>query len=81
MVQWIKQDISIGKNLRNLRKNHGLTQPQVVAKMQLLGSTISRSTYSNIEGGIRNIKVSDLIILRTVFEVDYSEFFEGLLDI
>jgi len=81
VVQWIKQDISIGKNLRNLRKNHGLTQPQVVAKMQLLGSTISRSTYSNIEGGIRNIKVSDLIILRTVFEVDYSEFFEGLLDI
>lgn len=80
-MQWIKQDISIGENLKRIRKDQKFTQPQVVAKMQLLGSTMSRSTYSNIEGGVRNIKVSDLIILKAVFGVEYSEFFDNLLDI
>jgi transcriptional regulator with XRE-family HTH domain len=80
-MQWAKQDINLGANLKKIRKKFKLTQPQVVTKMHLLGSTMSRSTYSNIEAGIRNIKVSDLIILKMTFDVDYSEFFEGLLEI
>ena len=80
-MQWVKQDICLGDNLQKIRKSCNLTQQQVVTKMQLLGSSMSRSTYSNVEAGIRNIKVSDLIILKQVFDVDYSEFFEGLLSI
>ena len=79
-MQIIKQDINIGANLRKIRKNLKLTQPQTIAKMHLLGSTMSRSTYSNIEGGIRNIKVSDLIILKMVFGVEYDEIFDGLFE-
>lgn len=45
-------------------------------KIQLLGSTMSRSTYANIESGRRNIKVSDLKALQIVFDVDFSEFFK-----
>jgi transcriptional regulator with XRE-family HTH domain len=80
-MQFIKQDINVGENLKKIRKNLKLTQPQTVAKMHLLGSTMSRSTYSNIEGGIRNIKVSDLIILKTIFNVEYDEIFDGLFDV
>lgn len=53
-----------------------MTQMQVVEKMQLLGSSMSRSTYANIESGRRNIKASDLKALKTIFDVDYSEFFK-----
>lgn len=53
-----------------------MTQMNVVEKMQLAGSTISRSTYANIESGRRNIKASDLKALKEVFNVDYSEFFK-----
>jgi len=40
---------------------------------------MSRSTYSKIELGIRNIRISDFLALKVIYDVDYSEFFEGLL--
>ena len=46
--------------------------------MQLLGSTMSRSTYSKIELGAGNLKVSDLIALKQIYNADYAEFFEGI---
>lgn len=37
---------------------------------------MSRSTLANIECGRRNIKVSDLKLLKEIFNVDYARFFE-----
>ena len=65
------------ENLVALRLKHGLSQYKLVEKMQLLGSTISRSTYSKIELGTGNLKVSDLVALQQVYDTDYNEFFEG----
>lgn len=48
MTQKIKQDISLGDNIRKLRKQSHLTQEQTVARMQLKGLDISRSSYSQI---------------------------------
>ena len=78
MAQKIKQDISIGNNIRRLRKQSRLTQEQVVAKLQLQGIEISRSSYSQIECGTYNIRVSELIALAALFQVDYNEFFLNL---
>lgn len=75
-MQWILQDIPLGRNIRTVRMSRNMTQMQVVEKMQLIGSSISRSTYANIETGRRNIKASDLRALREVLNVDYSEFFK-----
>lgn len=75
-MQWILQDIPLGRNIQTVRMSRNMTQMQVVEKMQLIGSSISRSTYANIETGRRNIKASDLRALREVFNVDYSEFFK-----
>ncbi len=75
-MQWILQDIPLGRNMQTIRMARNMTQMQVVEKMQLLGSTISRSTYANIESGRRNIKASDLKALKIVFDIDYSEFFK-----
>lgn len=78
MSQKIKQDISLGCNIRNLRKRSRLTQEQVVARLQLQGLEISRSSYSQIECGTYNIRVSELIALAELFQADYNEFFKGL---
>lgn len=72
----ILQDVPIGRNIQNIRMDRNLTQQDVVAKLQLMGSIMSRSTLANIETGRRNIKASDLKALKTIFNVDYSEFFK-----
>ena len=78
MSQKIKQDISLGNNIRRLRKQSRLTQEQVVARLQLQGIELSRSSYSQIECGTYNIRVSELIALANLFQVDYNEFFKNL---
>ena len=71
-------DEAFSKNLKRIRKSRGFTQEQTVAKLQLLGSPLSRSTYSLIESGRCNIFVSDLVALQKVFGVDYNEFFKDI---
>ena len=78
MAQKLKQDINIGNNIRRLRKKSKLTQEQVTAHLQLQGIEISRSSYSQIECGTYNIRISELIALASLFQVDYNAFFENL---
>lgn len=78
MTQKIKQDISIGKNLRKLRLQVDLTQEQVAAQMQVRGCNVSRETYSMMERGKYSIRISELIALRQIFHADYNNFFENI---
>ena len=78
MSQKIKQDLQIGNNIRDLRKKSGFTQEQVIARLQLQGIDISRSSYSQIECGTYNIRISELVALADLFEVDFNAFFENL---
>lgn len=67
-----------GKNLQRIRSQKRLSQAQTTAKLNVLGSPISRSTYSLIELGRGNIYVTDLVALQKIFDVDYAEFFKGI---
>ena len=78
-MQWFLQDISIGGNLQSLRQRYGYSQSKLVIKLHLMGSNMSRSTYSKIETGTRNIRISDFLALKQIYGVDFSEFFIGLL--
>lgn len=75
-MQWILQDVPIGRNIQNIRMKKNMIQADVVGQLQLMGSSMSRSTLANIESGRRNIKASDLKALQKLFNVDYKEFFE-----
>ncbi|MEY8389863.1 helix-turn-helix transcriptional regulator [Lachnospiraceae bacterium 45-W7] len=66
------------QNLKHIRNACNLTQDQTVARLQVLGSPLSRSTYSLIELGRGNIYVSDLVALKEIFRVDYEEFFRDI---
>ena len=78
MDQKIKQDISIGANIRSLRNNAHLTQEQVAAKLQLQGLDMSRDFYAHIECGDYNIRVSELAALQRIFDCQYNDFFIGI---
>gem|GEM_PF-98759 len=77
-MQKILQDVHIGANIQRLRKSRGYSQTDMVTKLQLSGRSMSRANYAHIEQGVRNIYVSDLILFKEIFDVDFEEFFKGL---
>ena len=77
-MQKIRPDMDIGHNIQRLRKKAGLTQDQTVAKLQLMGLEISKSTYAKIETKRMNIRVSELVALSRIFHVQINDFFQGL---
>ncbi|MEE1100617.1 MAG: helix-turn-helix transcriptional regulator [Agathobacter sp.] len=76
--QKLKQDIQIGSKIRELRLQNCLTQEEVVAHLQLQGLDLSRSSYSQIECGTYNIRISELKALVLLFHTDYNSIFSDL---
>ncbi len=77
----VRQDrtrYNIGTNIRKYRNKNKLTQNQTVTKMQLLGVDISRSSYSQLECGLYNIRVAELLALSEIFHVEINDFFKGM---
>lgn len=74
----IIQDINIGKNIQKLRKAKGLTQEDMCAKLNLNGRPMLRSSYAQIETGARNIFASDLILIKSILNIEYEEIFKDL---
>lgn len=74
----LRQDLNLGMNLRAIRNKHKYTQEQIVAKLQVLGSETNRSIYSRYETGELNIKISDLVGLKEIYDCSYDDFFIGL---
>lgn len=78
-MQKIRPDMNIGQNIQRLRKKAGLTQDQVIAKLQLRGVNISKSSYAKIETNRMNIRISELVILKEILRVpSFDCFFENL---
>ncbi|RGD63532.1 XRE family transcriptional regulator [Lachnospiraceae bacterium OF09-6] len=77
-MQKIRPDLDIGRNIQQLRYNAQLTQEQVLAKLNVMGIQMSKSTYAKIETNRMNIKVSELIAFAKIFDTDFNAFFKGL---
>lgn len=79
MSDKLKQDISIGDNLRFLRKRAKLSQEEVAAKLELMGLSISREIISQMELGRYSIRVSVLLALKQIYNVaTFDDFFRDL---
>lgn len=65
-------------NLIRLRIEHHYSKSELVRKMNLQGSSIHRSTYASIENDHRNIKITDLVALQQIYQIDFSEFFRDV---
>lgn len=78
MEQKIRRDRNMGDNLKELRKQTGLSQEKLCAELQRRGCDIGRTTYSKYEAGELNIRVSVLIELHKIYKCPYDAFFAGL---
>lgn len=78
MSKIINQDISIGSNLKVLRQKAGLSQEAAAAKLQIMGFTMSREVISQMELGKHNIRISVLLALRDIYNVQIQDFFDDL---
>ena len=75
-MQKLRPDMNIGGNIQKIRYSRKLTQDQVIAKMNLMGIQISKSTYAKLETNRMNIKVSELVAMKEIFECEFNDFFE-----
>jgi len=66
----------IGSNLRTLRLEKKLTQEQLVAKINLLGWSISRSSLAKIESKNRKVTDIEVIYLATALNIEIVKLFE-----
>lgn len=78
MARKLKQDISIGQNLQKLRKQAGLSQDAVAAKLLTMGLNASREIISQMELGKYNIRISVLLGLKEIYKANFDDFFTGL---
>lgn len=74
LQQKIKQDeISIGSNIRRIRKEKGIGQTEFAIKLQLSGIDITRETLVKIERGIQHIYATQLRGIRDALDTTYDE--------
>lgn len=74
----LKQDISIGNNLKKLRMNSQLSQEAVSGKLQLYGCSVSRDIYAQMEVGNYSIRISELLVLKEIYHCEFADFFLNL---
>jgi len=71
-----EQQNIIGTTVRRLRAKKGLTQAQLVAKLNLAGWDLSRGTFSKIESQIRCVTDYELLKLAAGLGIAASELID-----
>jgi len=78
MAYKLKQDVSIGANMRKFREKSGLSQEQVSVKLQIQGLEVIREIISQMELGKYSVRVSVLLALSDLYNTPIQDFFEDL---
>lgn len=79
MSNGLKQDISIGQNLKALRKKVKLSQREASAQLEILGVPMTEDILAKIEQGRYSVRISVLLALKQIYGVSsFDVFFDGL---
>jgi len=78
MARKLKQDVSIGGNLKKYRQATGMSQEEVASKLQVQGLDIHQKIISEMELGKYSIRVSVLLALADLYHTPIQDFFEHL---
>lgn len=66
----------VGKCIERLRLNKGIKQADFIAKLQSAGLDINPTSYSKLEGQLRQANDLELYYIAKLLEVDTSALFE-----
>jgi transcriptional regulator with XRE-family HTH domain len=70
----------VGPVIRELREKKGLSQAQLVAKLNLMGWDLSRATYSKIEAQIRCVADYEIPALAASIGIAPAELLKQALE-
>lgn len=73
-MNW-EMEAKVGKNIRRIREDRGMTQDTLAAKLQLRGCDITRSAVAKIEVGQRHLYPDEIILIREILNTTYDEIF------
>ena len=65
----------IGKTAERIRKERGIKQKDFIARMQALGCDINPTSYSKLEGQVRNATDKEVYVIAKLLEISMEELF------
>ena len=65
----------VGRNIERLRKEKGITQKDLISRMQVLGCDINPTSYSKLEGQIRIATDKEIFVLAKILNVTVDSLF------
>lgn len=71
-----KIEQKVGKRIRALREQAGLTQEQVAAQLQVRGCDLTRSALAKIEAGQRHLYPDEILLLKEILHTSFDEIFK-----
>lgn len=66
----------IGRNVEKLRKVKKIKQKDFIAQMQVMGCDINPTSYSKLEGQIRNATDKEVLVISKILEVPMEQLFD-----
>ena len=79
MSNGLKQDISIGHNLKAMRKRTGLSRREASAQLEVLGVPMSEDILAKTEQGRYSVRISALLAFKKIYNASsFDEFFKGI---
>ncbi len=65
----------IGKNVERIRKDRKIKQKDFIARLQVEGLDINPTSYSKLEGQVRNATDKEVFVIAKVLGVAMEELF------
>ena len=72
----IEFEKQMGRNIRHIREEKGMTQELLSAKLQLAGCDITRSAVAKIAVGQLHMYPDEIRHIREILSTTYEELFE-----
>lgn len=66
-------DKEVGQRIRQSRRQLGLTQDQLAARLQVSGCDMTRSTVAKIESGQRHIYLYEIKAIQKILKLSFNE--------
>ena len=66
----------IGRNVERLRKDRKIKQKDFIARLQVEGLDINPTSYSKLEGQVRNATDKEVFVIAKVLGVAMEELFK-----
>ncbi len=67
----------VGKNIEKLRKERGIKQKDFIAKIQVMGCDMNPTSYSKLEGQLRNATDIEIYTISKILNVKMEELFDA----